>query len=73
MKHVKWKFPEEEEDFSVHFLKSVEWTLCGLAFEGAEDSTQNVQGFVMTTEKVSCSVCMNIVRTCKKVKNSEME
>lgn len=73
MKHIKWKYPELEDDFDVHLPgHDTERTLCGHAFEGAAmgslyDENHKLQNFVTTSEPVNCDTCREIWKHCKKV------
>jgi hypothetical protein len=76
MNHVKWIYPEPEDDYSVHFLLDSEWTLCGLAYEGGlnmskHDPRNNKQGFKTVNKKVTCEECIRRVLKCKEVKSTE--
>src|SRR4051812_44962828 len=74
MKHVKFKYPDLADDYRVHFLRDEEWTPCGLAYKGVENSYgKNEQGFVLTNERVACIFSKLIVQLCRQVKDSEMD
>lgn len=74
---VRWKFPEKEEDYCVHFKLDSEWTLCGLAVEGNCDESpysenHKLQDFVKTTRPADCPQCLHIVDYVKTIKKREI-
>lgn len=65
--HLKIK---TTDDNLVHFdQQHNEYTLCGLDIMG--DSHLGIEPAVITTEKVNCKQCIDIVEFCKSIKSSE--
>lgn len=67
--HVKWLKPKIENDYKVHAQRYDGLTLCGLAHEGGGE--RNEQDFVVTTKKITCWQCLEIIAFCKAIKDSE--
>lgn len=58
-------------DVGVHFEHyRMDYTLCGLTLDG---DTMTTGGYEVTTKRVNCSDCKEIVAFSKSIKNSEME
>jgi hypothetical protein len=79
MARLKWRFPDREDDHSIHLSSNdIERTLCGLAFEGDVSdnpyarSGREMQDFVTTKQKANCEQCIEIWKYCKSIKPSEI-